>query len=135
MRKITLLFTILLILSGVSAFAQLQTFCNPLNLEYRFALDNPSRREAADPEIVLYRDDYYLFASKSGGYWTSPDMRDWRFIKPEGLPLEDYAPTVLVLGDKMYLTGSRSKALFETDDPKAGKWRRIAEFEDYPDPA
>ena len=25
-----------------------QTFCNPLNLDYRFQLDNPVRREAAD---------------------------------------------------------------------------------------
>jgi hypothetical protein len=29
--------------------AQPSTFCNPLNLLYRFSLESPSRREAADP--------------------------------------------------------------------------------------
>ena len=43
-----------------------RTFANPLNLDYRFALDAPGRREAADPVIVLFGDDYFLFASKSG---------------------------------------------------------------------
>src|SRR5512136_2359810 len=48
-----------------------RTFANPINIDYRFMLDSPSRREAADPVIVLFGDDYYLFASKSGGYWHS----------------------------------------------------------------
>jgi hypothetical protein len=39
------------------------TICNPLNLGYRFCLDTPSRREAADPVIVVYKGEYYLFAS------------------------------------------------------------------------
>ncbi len=50
------------------------TFCNPLNLNYRFMTDLPSRREAADPVILLFKDQYYLFASKSGGYWFSNDL-------------------------------------------------------------
>ena len=51
-----------------------RTFANPMNLDYRFALDAPGRREAADPVIVLFGDDYFLFASKSGGYWRSSDL-------------------------------------------------------------
>src|SRR6476646_11993395 len=54
------------------------TFCNPLDIDYRFMVDTPSRREAADPVITLFNDEYYLFASKSGGYWHSHDMRDWQ---------------------------------------------------------
>ncbi len=65
-----------------------RTFANPINIDYRFMLDSPSRREAADPVIVLFKDDYYLFASKSGGYWHSADMVDWKFVKPEGLPIK-----------------------------------------------
>src|SRR4051812_23212822 len=34
--------------------ARNSTFCNPLDLDYRFMLDGPSRREAADPVITLY---------------------------------------------------------------------------------
>ena len=44
------------------------TFCNPIDIDYRFMVDTPSRREAADPVITLFNDEYYLFASKSGGY-------------------------------------------------------------------
>src|SRR5215831_5271704 len=72
-----------------------RTFANPINIEYRFMTDQPSRREAADPVIVLFGGDYYLFASKSGGYWYSTDMIDWKFVKPEGLPIEAYAPAVM----------------------------------------
>ncbi len=61
-----------------------QTFANPINIEYRFMTDLPSRREAADPVIVLFGDDYYLFASKSGGYWHSPDMFNWSVRGADG---------------------------------------------------
>ena len=70
---------VLIVLQNKSVMAQpvtgSQTFCNPLNLNYRFMVDAIDAREAADPVIVLFKDDYYLFASRSGGYWTSPDLR------------------------------------------------------------
>ena len=31
-------------------------------------------REAADPVVQLYDDRYYLFPSKSKGYWSSPGL-------------------------------------------------------------
>ena len=67
------------------------TFCNPLNLAYRFALGHGgSHREAADPTMVVHNGTYWLFASKSGGYWHSTDMNAWEFVAPTGLPIEDY---------------------------------------------
>ena len=45
------------------------TICNPVNLSYRYMLDAPSRREAADPNMLVFKGEYYLFASKSGGYF------------------------------------------------------------------
>src|SRR5260370_32862635 len=48
--------------------AQPSTFCNPLNPPYRFSLESPSRREAAaDPTIVRWNNEYWRFASESGG--------------------------------------------------------------------
>ena len=41
------------------------TFCNPLDLPYRFKLNRPSRRGAADPTILAYRRRYIMFDSKS----------------------------------------------------------------------
>jgi hypothetical protein len=61
------------------------TFCNPLDLDYRFQLDNPVRREAADPAIVFFKGQYWLFASKSGDAYqyyveASRDGVKWKKI-------------------------------------------------------
>jgi hypothetical protein len=110
------------------------TFCNPLDLPYRFQLDAPSRREAADPTLVRFNGEYWLFASKSGGYWHSTDLMRWQFIVPSGLPLEDYAPTVAVVNGKMIYTAFNTRALFTTDDPLKGVWTKTADLKGYPDP-
>ena len=99
----------------------LATFCNPLDLPYRFALAGPSRREAADPTLVTFEREYWLFASKSGGYWHAKSLSGpWALLEPSGLPLEDYAPTVLALGGKLHYTAFDSRAVYVTDDPAAG---------------
>jgi xylan 1,4-beta-xylosidase len=105
------------------AFGQ-TTVCNPLNLSYRFCLDEPSRREAADPVIVLFKDEYYLFASQSGGYWHSTDLIKWDFITGAGLPFEDYAPAAVVIKDTLYFMASAAAPvkIYKTANPKTGKW-------------
>jgi xylan 1,4-beta-xylosidase len=101
------------------------TICNPLNLSYRFCLDAPSRREAADPTMVVYKNEYYLFASKSGGYFHSTDLIQWDLITTNDLPLEDYAPTAVVMKDTLYFMASHGAPLtiYKTADPKSGKWQ------------
>ena len=100
------------------------TVCNPVNLDYRFALDEPSRREAADPTLVNFKDEYYLFASKSGGYWHSDDLIEWDLTTTEDLPLEDYAPTAVVMNDTIYFVASADRpVVYKTGDPKSGKWQ------------
>ncbi|MFB9057817.1 family 43 glycosylhydrolase [Mariniflexile ostreae] len=102
------------------------TVCNPIEISYRFAVDGgPSRREAADPTVVLYKDEYYLFASKSGGYWNSSDLIEWSFIKSSQLPFEDYAPTAVVIKDTLYFVASNNNApitIYKTTKPKSGYW-------------
>jgi xylan 1,4-beta-xylosidase len=153
---------------------QLSTFCNPLNLGYRFRLEPPSRREAADPTMVVFDSTYFLFASKSGvcraalpihfpttprhvqnfipppslsldtdqrwqtatgGYWHSPDLLNWTLVVPKGLPLEDYAPTVVVLSGRLYFT-SDCFEVWTTQDPKAPSalWTKVADLKEYKDP-
>lgn len=122
-----------LMLAGLTAFAQQKTpvICNPLNLSYRFCLDAPSRREAADPVIVTYKDEYYLFASKSGGYWHSTNLADWDFITSPDLPFEDYAPAAVVMDDAIYFVASTqdspSSKIFKSSNPKSGKWQVVNE--------
>ncbi len=102
------------------------TICNPVNLSYRFCLDKPSRREAADPTMINFKNEYYLFASKSGGYWHSKDLINWDLITTEDLPLEDYAPTAAVWNDTIYFMASSDKpVIYKTGDPESGKWEIV----------
>lgn len=115
-----------LLLSGISVFAQPaenpQTYCNPMNLNYRFMIDAIDAREAADPVIVLFQDDYYLFASRSGGYWTSPDLRNWELIVPTVIEIEGYAPAIVAMRDTLFYINSGGKQIYKCGDPKSGVW-------------
>ena len=101
----------------------MRTVCNPMDISYRFQLELPSRREAADPTVLLFKDTYYLFASKSGGYWYSDDLKDWKFVSTNEIPTEDYAPTAVGIGDTVYfLASSNHGNIYKSADPKSGKW-------------
>jgi len=102
----------------------MKTYCNPIDISYRFCLDQPSRREAADPTLVLFKGSYYLFPSKSGGYYVSSDLATWKLIETDQIPVEDYAPTVVAIGDTLYWMASDSikNAIYKTTDPLKGNW-------------
>ena len=134
MKHITKLLPIIVCLLGtITACSQNKglnnpspvTICNPVNLSYRFCLDAPSRREAADPTMVVFKNEYYLFASKSGGYFHSTDFIHWDLITTKDLPLEDYAPAVVVMKDTLYFMASANAPLkiYKTADPKSGNWK------------
>jgi xylan 1,4-beta-xylosidase len=131
MKTNSILLMILVTLSGCQTSIQTNkseeavTFCNPVNLSYRFTLDKPSRREAADPTIVWYKDRYFLFASKSGGYWHSSDLIDWLFIATDQIPVEEYAPTAVVLNDTIFFMGSSTEksTIYKSTDPLSGNWQ------------
>jgi xylan 1,4-beta-xylosidase len=102
------------------------TICNPLNVSYRFALVGSPAREGADPTVVLFKNKYYLFVSKSGGYWSSDNLIDWSFITSSDLPWEDYAPTAVAIKDTLYFLAStglnKKRCIYKTADPQSGKW-------------
>ena len=116
------------------------TYANPMDLPYRFTLKNSpnangvSCREAADPTMVANNGEYWLFASKVGGYFHSKDLLHWDLIQPTGFPLEDYAPTVLVVGGKWILTTSPGGAFYVSDDPATGVWTKLRDFASNSDP-
>lgn len=115
------------------------TFCNPVDIEYRFMLTDAGIREAADPVVVIYKNDYYLFASKSSGYWHSTDMNDWQYVNivDSVLPIEDYAPAVYVDNGYIYYIGSRrgNAPLYRSSDPKSGAWEYVTDIPSDWDPA
>lgn len=113
---------ILIIWGFRSTSADAQTFCNPMNLSYRFVSEQPSRRDIDDPTVVLYKDNYFLFASKSGGYWSSPDLISWKFITTPRLPFENQGPAAFVVGDWLYFATSLHDTIYRSNDPASGKW-------------
>ncbi len=122
-----------------SELITVDTFCNPVDLSYRFSLGEPSRREAADPSVIWYKDRFYLFASKSGGYWHSEDLPAWTFVETTQIPVEEYAPTAVVLGDTMYFLASSNEksTIYKSGDPLSGNWSVAVEELEIPvwDPA
>lgn len=122
-------------LSIASAAERPQTICNPLNLDYRFQLDEPCRREAADPAVVYFDDEYWLFASKSGGYWHSSDFCHWVFVDGKNLPIEDYAPAPAVIDGRLYYTAFETRAIYRSDEPRRGLWTKVGDLKPYADPA
>ena len=81
-----------------------RTFCNPVNINYRYQ-PGYFGRESADPLVVLYHGVYFLFASHGEGYWTSGDLVNWDFIKVDIKKFPDFelfAPGTCVVGDRLY---------------------------------
>lgn len=132
---------ILIIFVAIMAQAQKvkTSFCNPLNLNYRFQLEEPSRREAADPSVIFFKDRYYLFASKSGGYWHTKDLINWTFVETNQIPTEEYAPTAIAINDTVYFLASSEKksTIYKSHDLLSGKWQIAKDSLDFPvwDPA
>ena len=102
--------------------ASCQTYCNPLNLSRQISSDQTSSRDLDDPTIVLYKDNYFLFATNAGGYWYSNDLISWKFVSAPDLPMENSEPTAAVIGDWLYFFTSFSGKMFRSKDPASGKW-------------
>ena len=82
-RKIV--FILCLFLStNLCTVAQKKTYCNPINVDYGYTpfanfTDWGKHRATADPVIVNYKGDFYLFSTNQWGYWHSSDMLNWKF--------------------------------------------------------
>lgn len=122
-KRFAISLQILIVILGMQVNpASGQTYCNPLNLNSQHSPDQTSKKDINDPTVVLYKDNYYLFASNAGGYWCSNDLLSWRFVSPPDLPFENSEPTSVVIGDWLYFFASYSGQMFRTKDPANGKW-------------
>jgi xylan 1,4-beta-xylosidase len=115
------------------------TYCNPINIGYNYVVENHngipvSRRSTADPVIIMFKGDYYLFATNQAGYFWSKDLSDWNFIYGsfQRKPGDDdqCAPSAWVVNDTLFYVGStwkRDHPIWKTANPKSGKWTRHVE--------
>ncbi|WP_286757380.1 family 43 glycosylhydrolase [Roseivirga sp. UBA838] len=108
-----------------------KTYCNPLDIDYTYmshyrANNNVSYRSGADPAIVNFKGTYYMFVTRSHGYWASEDMSNWRFIRPRSWYFNgSNAPAATVRDGKILVLGDPSGrgAVIETDNPELGDWK------------
>lgn len=130
-----------LVLAVVNSKAQQKTYCNPVNIDYGYTpIPNFSQwgrhRATADPVIVNYKGDYFLFSTNQWGYWWSSDMVKWNFISRKFLRPwnEGYdelcAPAVGIIGDTMLVFGSTYTGEFTiwmSTNPKVDDWKPLVE--------
>lgn len=111
----------------------MSTYCNPVNLDYTYMIYNADKnisyRSGADPAVVKFRGEYYMFVTRSLGYWHSTDLLNWRFITPEKWYFQgSNAPAAHNYKDSvLYVAGdpSGSMSVLYTDNPKKGDWKAV----------
>lgn len=132
-------FVLLFLVATLSTEAQQKTYCNPINVDYGYTpIPNFStwgrHRATADPVIVNYKGDYYLFSTNQWGYWWSSDMSNWNFVSKKFLrPWHNVydelcAPAVGIVGDTMLVFGStysKNFTLWMSTDPKSNDWKPL----------
>ncbi|WP_142785526.1 family 43 glycosylhydrolase [Changchengzhania lutea] len=117
--------------SEISTKKHFKTYCNPIDIDYSYmshyrAKNNVSYRSGADPAIVNFKGRYYMFVTRSHGYWASDDMSNWTFIKPQSWYFNGCnAPAAAVKNGKIILLGDPSGrgAVIETENPELGDWK------------
>lgn len=120
-------------LNAWSQETQMSTYCNPVNLDYTYMIYNSNKnisyRSGADPAVVKFRNEYYMFVTRSLGYWHSIDLLNWTFITPEKWYFQgSNAPAAHNYKDSvLYMTGdpSGSMSILYTDNPKKGDWKAV----------
>lgn len=119
-------------------------YCNPLNISYKYQIleQNGSLRmfrEAADPSLIFFKGQYFLFPSMSGGFWTSCDFVDWKFHEfINAMPVYDYAPDIQVIGDYVYFCASKNHGkchFYRSKDPLIQPFEKIEGSFSFWDPA
>ena len=111
-----------------------ETYINPLDIDYTYMVYNSSKnksyRSGADPAVIEFKGEYYMFVTRSFGYWHSTDLISWNFIKPQQWFFEgSNAPTAFNYKDSLvYFAGNPAGygSILYTDDPKKGTWTPTA---------
>ncbi len=113
--------------------AQPRTYCNPMDISYRYNFEQLneriSYRSGADPVIINHKvgrnpGEYYLFVTIQGGWWHSKDLMNWQYVVPDKWPMEDMcAPAALSVRDTLYLFQStfEQRPIFISTEPEKGK--------------
>lgn len=139
---LVLVFQVLCIWPLAAQTSGLKTYCNPINIDYGYTpIPNFSEwgrhRATADPVIVNYKGDFFLFSTNQWGYWWSSNLSDWNFVSRKflrpwngGVYDELCAPAVGIIGDTMLVFGSTYTSKFTiwmSTNPKENQWKPLVD--------
>lgn len=133
--KFSFYFFVLFVFSN-QVVAQQKTYCNPINIDYGYCpipnfVTQGKHRATADPVIVTFKGNYFLFSTNQWGYWWSNDMNNWnfvsrKFLKPDANVYDELcAPAVFVMKDEMYVIGSThgpNFPIWKSKNPTKDEW-------------
>ncbi len=119
----------------------LKTYCNPVNIDYAYNSIpdyniNGNHRTTADPAIIMFKGNYFLFSTNQRGYWWSKDLSSWKFIsrsflKPYNHTYDDLcAPAPVAVGDTLLLLGStytKDFPLWMSTNPTKDEWKEAVD--------
>ncbi len=131
LTTLAILFCALCGLPARSAWGQVsqkKTYCNPVDINYKYQrIHRPghfSYCSGADPVIVPFKGDYYLFVTNSGGWWHSTNLGNWEFVTPTLWPRRHVnAPAVRVVHDTLFMYPSGRRPLLYSTDPASGQMK------------
>ncbi len=109
------------------------TYCNPLDIDYTYSVvnshNNMSYRSGADPAVVSFQGEYYMFVTRSMGYWRSEDLTHWEFVDPQTWYFQgSNAPAAYNYRDSVLFAAGDPwgvMSLLHTDNPGLGNWKAV----------
>ncbi|SMC79302.1 F5/8 type C domain-containing protein [Moheibacter sediminis] len=129
------IFVFFLLIVTTICFSQQKTYCNPINIDYGYTpfevfSKQGKHRATADPVIVNFKDQLFLFSTNQEGYWYSDDMLDWKFVYRKFLRDDKYihdlnAPAAWVMKDTLYVYGStweQDFPIYKSTNPTKDEW-------------
>jgi hypothetical protein len=135
MKYICLWFFVIGISTSIFSQTSQKTYCNPINIDYGYSpfkvfSQQGKHRTTADPVIVNFKNNYFLFSTNQEGYWWSDNMLNWNFIYKKFLLDDKYihdlnAPGVFVMKDTLYIQGSTHQKdfpIWKSGNPFKDEW-------------
>ncbi|MBU3681229.1 MAG: xylosidase [Flavobacterium sp.] len=134
------LFTVFFLVFHLTvSFAQQQTYCNPIDIDYGYCpipnfVTQGKHRATADPVITFFKGKYYLFSTNQWGYWHSSDMLNWtfisqKFLRPEHKVYDELcAPSLSFVNDTLLVVGStqgKDFPIWMSTLPDQKKWKEL----------
>lgn len=90
--------------------------------------------------MVIFKGEYWLFASHNEGYWHSSDLYNWIYVhvaanNPVHSEFAKFAPATVVVDGVLYVTHSEGGSILKSSDPAdPTSWVNIGKPYDWGDP-